>query len=150
MSKKGIPTSEKTKIKISLSHIANRGNRAKVQKKLRQYIENYAKYGFPSVSKAAIFCGMSEQNLYRLASDSSAKTKSNQKISQYIDIIKTLQKMYLEDKGLQGEVNVRIAEMILKSKHGYTEPNSNLQQQNNFFNVPPELLQEAIKGELPE
>lgn len=65
-------------------------------------------------------------------------------VQNIIDQILTLQEAYLLENGITGKASPSFAQFLLKAKHHYSDDKPSLTQ-NNFMNISPEVLADAIK-----
>lgn len=91
----------------------------------------------PSIVGLCLEIGISRSRIYELSD----------KWSEVADILEYV-RMLQEDKALQGGMTNRLnpifAMFLLKGKHGYVDTAPQLHQTNNFGNLTPELLADAI------
>lgn len=67
--------------------------------------------------------------------------------SQTIEMLRDLQRQMLVSKGLKGEYNSRFSIFLLKANHQFRENELliNSSQNNNYLNISPELLADALR-----
>ena len=135
MSNKGNSLTLATKMAIGT---ANAKNRAMVDKKAFEYINQLSKGDLPSVTACAIYIGINEKNLvnYELS------TAEGSKIRLLLNTVRDKQKLALMERGLNRKYDSRLSAMLLERLHGMRETPK--LEQTNIFNVSPELLAEAI------
>lgn len=135
MSNKGNQLSLATKMAIGT---ANAKNRAIVDKKALDYIKQLSKGDLPSVTACAIYIGINEKNLvaYEMG------TEEGSKIRLILGTVRDKQKLALMERGLNRKYDSRLSAMLLERLHGMRETPK--LEQTNIFNVPPEILAEAI------
>lgn len=126
-----------TKYKIGL---ANTKDRTELVQKILDYVENIESGQFPSITKCALSCSISEKTLLSVE----LRSPDGSDIRVLLDIIRDKQKDALESGGLTKTFDPRFAAFLLKVHHNYREEPTTLTQ-NNTFNVSPELLAEAIE-----
>jgi hypothetical protein len=137
MSNKGNKMSLATRLEIG---IANQKDRRKIDKLIEEYISKQNKSTFPNLTDAALYAGISERTLIRYEQS----TPEGSKIRQALQKIRDMEKSALINKALTRKYDPRIATLLLKANHGLKEEPTHLEQ-NNYFNIPPELLAEAIE-----
>lgn len=141
MAKKTKALSPITRQKISLS---------KTKYKKADLIEGGLKYinevlnadpkekKLPSVVGLCLSIGISRSRMYELADQ-------HQEVSDILEYVSMLQ----EDRALQGGITNRLnpvfSMFLLKGKHGYQDQPPTLNQTNNFGNLTPDLLADALK-----
>lgn len=137
MSNKGIPQTALAKLKQAN---ANTLDRTIWLSKVEDYINQLEKNSFPSITKCALYCGVSSKALlaYEL------RTPENSEVRILLEHIRDMQKAYLEENGLNKLLDSKITTLLLKANHGLKEEPTTLTQ-NNTFNVSPEILAEAIE-----
>lgn len=65
-------------------------------------------------------------------------------VAHIIETIQTLQEAYLIENGITGKASPSFAQFLLKAKHSYSDDKPTLTQ-NNFMNISPEVLQDALE-----
>lgn len=136
MSNKGNHHTTLAKRKIG---IANKKDRAKIDKGIEDYINRLTKAQFPSLTAAANYAGISEKRLilYEMS------TEDDSKIRLLLDEVRDRQKTKLIENGLNRKYDSRITGMLLQAHHGLKPENPNLTQ-TNIFNVSPDILADAL------
>lgn len=126
-----------TRQKISL---AKTKDRTELHKKIEEYILALTEKDFPSITRAAIYAGISEKALlaYEL------RTGENSEVRILLDTIRDLAKATLMENGLNKKFDARLSSFLLQANHGLKTEPTHLEQ-NNIFNVSPEILAEAIQ-----
>lgn len=124
------------RLKIGLD---NAKNKAKIEVRIKEYINELKPTDFPSITDAAIYAGISENRLVVYEQS----TPDDSTIRGALAYIRDLQKSKLQLKGLDRTYDSKITTLLLKANHGLKEEPANLTQ-NNTFNVSPELLAKAI------
>jgi hypothetical protein len=71
-------------------------------------------------------------------------TLSYSEFSDFIDLLLTFQEEKLIQRASSNKINVGFAQFLLKAKHNYIDNPQNLTQ-NNYTNISPEVLTEALK-----
>jgi plasmid replication initiation protein len=137
MSFKGHNHSLAVRTKISLD---NQKNRTIIDNKVIDYINCIKKSDFPNLTDCAIHAGISEKRLiqYELT------TGEDSTIRLALDLIRDLQKSSLMKNGLYKIFDNKITTLLLKANHGLREEPTHLEQ-NNIFNISPEILAEALE-----
>lgn len=135
MSNKGSHLTLATKLAIGTANAKDRGI---IDKKAFDYINQLSKGDLPSVTACALYIGINEKNLvnYELS------TPEGSKIRLLLNTVRDKQKLALMEKGLTRKYDSRLSAMLLERLHGMRDiPKL---EQTNIFNVPPEILAEAI------
>lgn len=112
---------------------------SKMVKKADKYLQNCTESDeLPTIEKLALVLGISSRTAYVWRDE-------HDTFMQTVDRLQCLQIDKLIQKGLTGAYSASMAIFLLKSIHKYRETDSSLYAvQNNFHNITPELLQEAI------
>lgn len=136
MSSAGYNHSLEARHKIGLE---NQKDKAKILRKIKDYIKELKNSDFPSITKCAIYAGISEKRLvaYEIT------TEENSDIRLALDLIRDLQKASLMENGLRKIFDGRMSFGLLQANHGLRIEPTQLTQ-NNTFNVSPEILAKAI------
>lgn len=138
MSNKGIPQTEITKQKISL---ANRKDRTELTLKVKNYIMALTPQDFPSLTRCAIYAGISEKTLLSIE----ARTAENSELRSLLEFIRDLSKASLLEGGLYKTFDSRMSQFLLEANHGLKKEAPQLTQNNFFQGLTPELLSEALE-----
>jgi hypothetical protein len=137
--------------------MSNKGNKQTPQTKLiirekqtkittKQLIEDYKNYishlsefpdTMPSIVNFCILSGLNSTYIYELATQ-------NSKLTEILNNIKELQENYLLTNGIINKTNSNLTIFLLKAKHNYKD-NSQKLEQNNYLNISPEVLSDALK-----
>lgn len=137
MSMKGNKHTAIAKRKIGL---ANAKDRAIIDKKAKEYIQALTDDDFPSLTDCALYIGIAEKNL--VLYESGTEEESN--IRKSLDEIRDRQKSYLMHNGLKRKIDGRLTGLLLEANHSMKKDPTSLVQ-NNTFNVPADLLAEALE-----
>lgn len=134
---KGISQSLATRNKISLE---KKTDRTILHGKIKNYILQLKKSDFPTLTDCAIYSGISEKALlaYEL------RTDENSSVRIMLELIRDMQKSSLLHGGLNRSLDSKIVTLLLKATHGLKEEPTHLEQ-NNIFNISPDLLAEALE-----
>jgi hypothetical protein len=121
-----------------------RGRPTKYSKQLLGCVTHYTKECetnqlFPTIEGFASYLKVGTRTLY----DWEAQ---HPEFSQTMDELRDTQRHLLISNGLHGGYNTRFAMFLLKANHGMTEKEPLVNtSQNNYMNISPELLAEALK-----
>jgi len=104
------------------------------------YTEKRLKAGdFPTIEGLALELGVSSRTLY-------GWQDQYPEFFQAMGKIRDIQKHILQSDGLAGKLNVRMAIFLLKASHGLSDaPPPVHATQNNYMNISPEVLADAMK-----
>jgi len=91
----------------------------------------------PTISGLAIYLKVNRTYLYELASN-------NPELADIMETIELLQEEYCLTRGITNQANPIFSMFLLKSKHNFRDQPTN-QVQNNYMNISPEVLQDALK-----
>lgn len=116
-------------------------NRRELVPELQKYILSLKFGDFPSITRAAIYAGISEKNLLALE----LRTADNSELRITLDLIRDLQKASLMEGGLTKAYSDRMSTFLLQVNHGMKNEAPNLTQNNFFSGISPELLAEALE-----
>lgn len=141
MSTKGKELTTTTRYKIA---VAKQKDRTKIVEKLQEYIsilvDPKEKEVIPSLVSASLYAGISKKAL--LAWE--LTTAENSEVRQLLDFIRDIEEKYLRENGLLGKTDSKLTGLLLKADHGLIEKPQQLTQ-NNYLNISPDLLAEAIE-----
>ncbi len=137
MSTKGKQLSTKTREKISLAK--TRITKSALITAGQNYFERLASNPkeLPTLTGFCLEANISRSHLSELA----------HKYSEVMDIVEKLEQMqeqYCLTNGITNKANPIFSMFILKSKHNFKDQPQKLEQ-NNYLNVSPELLADALK-----
>lgn len=137
MSTKGKQLSTKTREKISLAK--TRITKSALITAGQNYLDRLANNPkeLPTLTGFCLEANISRSHLAELA----------HKYSEVMDIIEKLEQMqeqYCLTNGITNKANPIFSMFILKSKHNFKDQPQKLEQ-NNYLNVSPELLADALK-----
>lgn len=136
MSTKGNKQTALTKYKIGL---ANTKDRTELHNRIIDYINSPPKDQSISLLNCSIYAGITESALLNYE----ASTAENSEIRQLLSLIRDLSKQNLIENGLNKKYDSRLTGRLLEVNHGLkSDPNS--LTQNNYLNISPELLNEAL------
>lgn len=138
MSTKGTERSLVTKEKISS---ALTKNRTKLLENVKDYILSLKETDFPSLTRCALYAGISEKALLALE----LRTADNSDLRILLDYIRDLQKASLMEGGLTKAFSDRMSTFLLQSNHGMKNEAPNLTQNNFISGISADLLAEAIE-----
>jgi len=94
---------------------------------------------FPTIEHLASYLGIGTRTLY-------AWEQEYSEFQQTMDLLRDAQRHLLISGGLTNKYNARFASFLLKANHGMQDKQPLVHAtQNNNFNVPPELMADAIK-----
>lgn len=140
-----MPTKDKTTTLIPYSQKSLKTGRPtkfslKMVKKADKYLQDcIEKDELPTLEKLALILGVSSRTIYVWRDE-------YDQFMQTVEQIQCLQIDMLIQKGLRGDYSASVAMFLLKSLHKFRETDSPYYAvQNNFHNVSPELLQEALR-----
>lgn len=141
MSTKGKELSTVTRYKIAVS---KQKDRTKIVKALKEYIgiliDPEEKGQIPSLVSASLYAGISKKAL--LAWE--LTTAEDSEVRQILDFIRDMEEKWLRENGLLGLTDSKLTGLFLKADHGLQEKPAQLTQ-NNYLNISPELLAEALE-----
>jgi hypothetical protein len=108
--------------------------------RVMHYTDKCIKNGdFPTIEGLALELGVSARILYGWDTEYSD-------FFQTMETLRNAQKHMLQADGLSGKYNARMATFLLKETHGITDATPPIHAtQNNYMNISPELLAEALK-----
>lgn len=108
--------------------------------RVKKYTENCIKNEeFPTIEGAALGLGVSARTLYGWETE-------YPEFFQTMEALRDAQKHMLQAGGLTGKFNTRMAVFLLKASHGLSDnPPPIHATQNNYMNISPELLADALK-----
>ncbi|MFC1649332.1 terminase small subunit [Patescibacteria group bacterium] len=94
---------------------------------------------FPTIEGLALYLGVGTRTIYTWE-------KGYSDFLQTTEYLRDNQKHLLITNGLDNKYNTRFASFLLKSIHGYSDTRPELvATQNNYLNVSPDLLADAMK-----
>lgn len=111
-----------------------------LRKRVNKYTQEMVEKGiFPTIEGLSVYLGVGTRTLYDWE-------KVYEDFSQTVEQLRDTQRELLITKGLNGGYNTRFAMFLLKAAHGMTEKDPLITStQTNNFNVPPELLADALE-----
>lgn len=124
--------------------LLKRGRPTKYTKQSTKLVISYIKMcsekeEFPTIEHLASHLGIGTRTLY-------AWEQEYSEFQQTMDLLRDTQKHLLISGGLTNKYNARFASFLLKANHGMQDKQPLVHAtQNNNFNVPPELMADAIK-----
>ena len=137
----------KTKTLISYSKKSLKVGRpskfsSKMVKKAENYLQNCIENDeLPTIEKLALVLGISTRTCYKYRDE-------HDTFMQTVERLQCLQIDQLIQKGLTGAYKASMAIFLLKAIHKFREADSSMYAvQNNFHNVTPDLIQEALRLE---
>jgi hypothetical protein len=140
MSNKGNHHTRETKNKISLAKTKLQGKELQtaIDKGLA-YIEQLKNDDkqLPTLQGLALAMGINYTYLIELYA-------SKPELTELMDHIKLLQEQFLLTRGVSSKSNPVFSMFLLKAKHNYQDKPQNLTQ-NNFVNISPDVLKDALK-----
>lgn len=109
-------------------------------KRVTHYTNDCLEKGiFPTFEGLAAFLGVGTRTLYDWELE-------HTDFSQTMEKIRDTQRQLLITNGLTGGYNTRFAMFLLKANHGMTEKDPLVDAtQNNYMNISPDLLADALK-----
>ena len=121
-----------------------RGRPTKYTKETPKRVLNYTKScqennEFPTIENLSSYLGVGTRTLY-------SWEEAYPEFQQTMDILRDAQRHLLISGGLTNKYNARFATFLLKASHGFSDAKPVLQAtQNNFMNISPELMADALK-----
>jgi hypothetical protein len=137
MSNKGMAHTLATRQKMSLSTTKDR---TLLLDTIVEYIKSLQSSDFPSITRCAIYCGLSEKTLLSYE----MRSPEDSEIRVLLDVIRDMAKASLMENGLKKAFDGKLTAFLLQANHGLKTEAPHLTQ-NNTFNVSPEILAEAIE-----
>jgi hypothetical protein len=137
MSSKGTVKSIETRAKISKSK--TKINKLQLITSSKSYIEELQANPkqLPTISGLILSLGISSSYFYELANQIP-------ELEEIINHIKLMQENYLLTNGVISKSNPVFSMFLLKCKHDYRDNPQNLTQ-NNYMNISPDVLKDALK-----
>lgn len=122
----------KSKTKVSIVHLTEA-----LPDYLTSILDENGRYNTPpSVVGYCLFSGVSRSRFYELA-------QSDKRVSDILEELSMIQEEYALDMGFNSRNSI-FSMFLLKSKHNYHDQPQQLTQ-NNYLNVNPDVLAEAIQ-----
>lgn len=108
--------------------------------RVMHYTDKCLKEGdFPTIEGLALSLGVSARTFYGWETE-------YPELFQTLERLRDVQKHLLQAGGLTGKLNTRMAIFLLKASHGLTDATPPITAtQNNYLNISPEVLADAIK-----
>jgi hypothetical protein len=137
MSNRGLARTQATKDKISVSQ--SKITKAHLVNAYNEYVKELEENPdtLPTLTGYANKAKVNYKYLYQL-------TAKYSDLTDILDDIRQRQEHYLLTKGIVNKANTALTIFLLKAKHDYKDSPNQLTQ-NNYMNISPEVLGEALK-----